>query len=364
MKIVIAGGGTGGHLFPALAVAEVLQERGDEVVILISEKEIDALAVKDRTEFRYEKLPGIGMPKIFSPAILGFLRRFNQGLSPCRALYKKFRPDAVLGMGGFTSTAPILAAKLRKIPAFLHESNAIPGKANRLNAKMVNTVFLGFGECARHFPNAKTEVTGTPIRKTLAERVPRARALEAFGLQEGRKTLLVMGGSQGAHGINEAVIKALPLIKELPVQVIHLSGMQDEQPVLANYRRENIPAYVAGFCHQMENAYGAADFAIARSGAASVSELSHFGIPSLLIPYPEAADNHQALNAEIFEKAGAATVLNQADTTAGKLAEKVRWFLADPARLGAMSEASLRLAPRDAARRVVEAIVKNLAGRN
>jgi len=356
MKIVIAGGGTGGHLFPALAVAEVLQERGDEVVIFISEKEVDALATKDRTEFRYEKLPGIGMPKVFSPAILGFLRRFNQSLSPCRALYKKFQPDAVLGMGGFTSTAPILAGKLRKIPTFLHESNAIAGKANRLNARMVDTVFLGLGECAKYFPNSKCEVTGTPIRKTLAQRVSRERALETFGLQEDRKTLLVMGGSQGAHGINEAVIKALPMIKELPLQVIHLAGMQDEQLVVANYRREGVPAYVSGFCHQMENAYSVADFAIARSGAASVSELSHFGIPSLLIPFPQAADNHQALNAEIFEKAGAAAVLKQADTTAETLAEKVRWFLAEPARLGKMSEACLRLAPRDAARRVVEAI--------
>ena len=360
MKIVIAGGGTGGHLFPALAVAEILQERGDEVVILISEKEIDALATKDRTEFRYEKLPGIGMPKIFSPAIPGFLKRFNQGLSLCRALYKKFQPEAVLGMGGFTSTAPILAGRLRKIPAFLHESNAIPGKANRLNARMVKTVFLGFGECAPHFPNSKCEVTGTPIRKALSQRVPREVALEAFGLQEGRKTLLVMGGSQGAHGINEALIKALPLIKELPLQVIHLAGLQDEQPVLANYRREGIPAYVSGFCHQMENAYSAADFAIARSGAASVSELSHFGIPSLLIPFPQAADDHQALNAKIFEKAGAASVLSQEETTAETLAEKVRWFLAEPGRLSTMSDCCLRLAPRDAARRVVEAIGKNL----
>jgi len=360
MKIVIAGGGTGGHLFPALAVAEVLQERGDEVVIFISEKEVDALATKEHTEFRYEKLPGVGMPKLFSPAILGFIRRFNQSLSPCRALYKKFEPDAVLGMGGFTSTAPILAGRLRKIPTFLHESNAIPGKANRLNARMVDSVFLGFGECAKYFPNSKCEVTGTPIRKTLAQRIPRAQALEAFGLQEGLKTLLVVGGSQGAHGINEAVIKALPMIKELPVQVIHLAGPQDEQLMVANYRREGVPAYISGFCHQMENAYSAADFAIARSGAASVSELSHFGIPSLLIPFPQAADNHQALNAEIFEKAGAAAVLMQADTTPETLAEKVRWFLAEPARLGKMSEASLRLAPREAARRVVEAIENHL----
>jgi len=360
LKIVIAGGGTGGHLFPALAVAEVLQDRGDEVMIFISEKEVDALATKDRTEFRYEKLPGIGMPRIFSPAIFGFLKRFNQSLSPCRALYRKFQPDAVLGMGGFTSTAPILAGRLRGLPTFLHESNAIPGKANRLNAKMVNTVFLGFQDCARFFPKVKCEVTGTPIRKTLTRRTPKEEALAGFGLQPGRTTLLIMGGSQGAHGINEAIIKALPELGKLPLQIIHLTGAREEQLMLANYRREGIPAYVSGFCHQMENAYSAADFSIARSGAASVSELSHFGIPSLLIPYPEAADNHQALNAQIFERAGAAVILDQSSTTGATLVEKVRWFLEKPGRIDSMSQNCLKLAPQNAALRVVEMMERNL----
>src|SRR5207302_5606157 len=124
-----------------------------------------------------------------------------------------------------------------------------------------------------------------------------------------RKTLLVMGGSQGAHGINEAVVKALPLLKNLPLQIIHLTGAQDEQPVSANYRRESFPAHAAAFCHRMEEAYSAADLAISRSGAASLAELSHFGLPSLLIPYPHAAENHQALNAEIFVRNGAATIM-------------------------------------------------------
>ena len=148
------------------------------------------------------------MPRLFSPAIFGFLKRFNDSLAPCRALYRKFQPHAVLGMGGFTSTAPILAGRMRKIPTFVHESNAIPGKANRLNARMTDAVLLGFEDCARYFPKSRCQVTGTPIRKSLARRVPREEALAAFGLQPDRKTLLVMGGSQGAHGINEAAIKA------------------------------------------------------------------------------------------------------------------------------------------------------------
>ena len=361
MRFVIAGGGTGGHLFPALAVGEVLLDRGHEVIIFISEKDIDALATKDRTEFRFEKLPGIGMPKLFSPAILGFLKRFNDGLAPCRALYRKFQPHAVLGMGGFTSTAPILAGRMRKIPTFVHESNAIPGKANRLNAKMTNAVLLGFEDCARYFPNSRCQVTGTPIRKSLTRRVPREEALAAFGLQPDRKTLLVMGGSQGAHGINEAAIKALPLLKEIPFQVIHLTGPNDEQVAAANYRREDIPAHVAAFCHQMELAYSAADLALSRSGAASLSELSYFGIPSILIPYPFAAENHQSLNAAIFSRKGAAVVIEEGQVSVEIFAREIGSLLRDANRLDSMSRAASALAPADAAACVADT-VEQVAG--
>ena len=356
MKFVIAGGGTGGHLFPALAVGEVLLERGHEVIVFISEKDVDALATKDRTEFRFEKLPSIGMPKLFSPAILGFLKRFNDSLSPCRRLYRKFQPDAVLGMGGFTSTAPILAGRMRKIPTFVHESNAIPGKANRLNARMTDAVLLGFEDCARYFPKSRHQVTGTPIRKSLAQRVPREEALAAFGLSPERKTLLVMGGSQGAHGINEAAIKAMPLLKELPLQVIHLTGANDEQVAAANYRREEIPAHVAAFCHQMELAYSAADVALSRSGAASLSELSHFGIPSLLIPYPFAAENHQALNAAIFAREGAAVVVEQGQVSVETFAREIGALLRDEGRLEKMSQCARALAPKNAAECVADTV--------
>src|SRR5882757_6544932 len=140
MKFAIAAGGTGGHLFPGLAVGEVLLARGHEVMLLISEKEIDAVATQGREEFRIEKLAGIAMPKIYSPAILGFAWRFWKGLRRCKALFREWKPAAVLGMGGFTSTAPILAGRSCKVPTFVHESNAIPGRANRLNARHVTKV--------------------------------------------------------------------------------------------------------------------------------------------------------------------------------------------------------------------------------
>lgn len=358
MRFVIAAGGTGGHLFPGLAVGEVLLARGHEVMLLISEKEIDTVATQGRNEFRIEKLAGIGMPRLFSPAVIGFAWRFWKGLRRCKALFREWQPAAVLGMGGFTSTAPILAGRSRKVPTFLHESNAIPGRANRLNARYVTEVLLGFEECRRHFPKAKCEVTGTPIRGALLRPVDKLAALTRFGLQPGRTTLLVMGGSQGARGINTAVSKALPKLKSLSWQAIHLAGAQDESATRAAYEKEGVPAAVAAFQHRMEEAYGASDFAIARSGAASLTELSHFGLPAILIPYPFAADDHQTANARIFENANAGVLVQECDATPDVLAGKIAAFIQDPARLSAMSQRSRQLAPADAAERVADAMWK------
>ena len=348
MNTVIACGGTGGHLFPGLAVAEVLRARGHEVMLFISEKEIDSLAVAGRDEFRFEKLPTIGLPSPFSPAILGFVRRFNESLSLCRAIYRKFKPQVVLGMGGFTSTAPVLAGKMRGVPTFIHESNAIPGKANRMTARMVRAVLLGFKECAQFFPKVKTEVTGTPIRDWSSSRIDRQnRAATSLDCATIYRTLLVMGGSQGASGINQAMIKSLPALQDIPLQVIHLSGARDERLVADNYQREKIPAYVAAFHHQMEEVYSAADFAVARSGAASLAELAAFALPAILIPFPYAAEDHQTRNAEIFAQAEAAIVLKESELAGDLLARKIRELVSDPTKLQRMSENSARGSRRE-----------------
>jgi UDP-N-acetylglucosamine--N-acetylmuramyl-(pentapeptide) pyrophosphoryl-undecaprenol N-acetylglucosamine transferase len=359
MRFVIAAGGTGGHLFPGLAVGEILLARGHEVMLLTSEKEIDAVATQGRKDFRVERLAGVGMPKLFSPAIVGFVLRFWKGLRRCKALFREWQPAAVLGMGGFTSTAPILAGRSRKVPTFVHESNAIPGRANRLNARFVTKVLLGFAECARHFPNADCEVTGTPLRASLTGPVDKTSALAAFGLKPGRTTMLVMGGSQGAHGLNAAVGNATPKLKACSWQVIHLAGAQDEQAMRATYEREKIPAAVAAFHHRMEEAYGASDFAVARSGAASLAELSHFGLPAILIPYPFAADDHQTANARIFENAGAGVLMQESDATPDALAGRIAALIADPARTAAMSDRSRALAPENAAERVANVVLQS-----
>lgn len=357
MNAVIACGGTGGHLFPGIAVAEVLRDRGHEVMLLVSEKEIDTLALSGRTNFRFEKLPTVGLPSPFSPAILGFIHRFYESLSLCRSIYRKFKPQVVLGMGGFTSTAPVLAGRMRGISTFIHESNAIPGKANRLTARMVRAVMLGFKECAPFFPKARTEVTGTPIRTELKP-LDRQVGRQKLGLRGDLPTLLVMGGSQGASGINQAIIKSLPFLQGVPLQVIHLSGARDERLVADNYRREKIPAYIAAFHHRMEEIYSAADLLVARAGAASLAEFAAFSLPGILIPFPYAADDHQTRNAEIYSRAQAAILVKESEISGELLARKIRELIDNPERIRQMSANCSQLAPKNAAGLMVTTMEK------
>ncbi len=357
MRFVIAAGGTGGHLFPGLAVGEVLRARGHEVMLLISEKEIDAVATKGRTEFRIEKVAGEGLQSKSPLALFRFWRKLQLAKKQCARLYDDWKPAAVLGMGGFTCFAPIVTGRKRGLPTFVHESNAIPGRANRWNARYVTRVLLGFEDCRKHFPKAQCEVVGTPVRNALREPIDRAQALAAFGFSPGFKTLLVMGGSQGASGINRRMAEALPRLAGR-VQVIHLTGKGDEASMQEAYKAAGIPAHVAAFHHAMQEAYGAADLSIARSGAASLTELSYFGVPALLIPYPFAADDHQTANAQIFDRAGAGVLVKESEATGEILAGKILELLDAPERLAAMAQHARKLAPGDSAERVADTILR------
>lgn len=353
MKFAIACGGTGGHLFPGLAVAEVLRGQGHDVLLFVSEKEVDARALRAYPDLPSEKLPSIGLPPVFSPAMVTFLRRLRESLKKCGRVYDANRPDAVLGMGGFTSIAPLIAAWRRGIPAYLHESNAIPGKANRLAARFCRAVLLGFGECAPHFGRRATRVTGTPIRQELTQNVPsRGEARRKLGLASDRTTLLVMGGSQGAAGINALLGKAAPHLAGADLQVIHLTGQREADAVRGAYESAGVPCVVLPFCDRMQEVYPAADLAVSRAGAASLGELSWFGLPAVLIPYPYAAEDHQRLNAEIYSADGAARVVGEKETTAESLAPLLRSLLESRETLETMASAARTLAPREAAERV------------
>lgn len=359
MKIMIACGGTGGHLFPGLAVAEKLRSGGHEVLLLVSEKAIDQRALRAFPDMPCEALPSVGLPSLLSLDALKFAGRMFSSFRRCIVLCRQFSPDAVLGMGGFTSIAPLAAAWRRGIPGYLHESNAIPGKANRLGVRFCRSVLLGFADCARFFPGRTVHVTGTPIRSDLTADVPsRTRARRVLGLDEDKPTLLVMGGSQGAAGINTLMADAIPHLHGMGMQVVHLSGERDAGSLRAAYDAAELGAVVLPFCDRMQDVYAAADLVVSRSGAASLAELAWFGLPAILIPYPHAAEDHQTLNAQVHERAGAARLLPEAEATGESLAALLKPLLPPAAVWESMAAAAKSLAPRDAAEKVAGVVTE------
>jgi len=355
LKIVIACGGTGGHLFPGIAVAEELQDRGHEVLCLISQKEVDALATRGYDHLRFETVPAVGMPRLLSPAGVRFLIRFWKTVRRCRTLLDDFRADAVMGMGGFTSMPPVLAGK-RRAKTFVHESNAFPGKANRFTARFCDVVLLGFEECAQHFPGRRTEIVGTPVRKDLRGGTDKAGARKKFGLDPGRKTLLVMGGSQGARGVNQAVCDALPHLDAGEIQILHLTGVGEHDTVQRAYKDCLLAHHVAPFCPEMGAAYTAADLVVSRAGASSLAELAFFRIPAILVPYPFAADDHQMRNGEVFSKKKAVLLIEEKHLTGKSLSKMINDLLASPDCLKGLSDNLAPFAPEGAAGRIGEMI--------
>lgn len=320
--IAIACGGTGGHLFPGLAVAQQLQERGCDVALLISPKEVDQQAVKSVLGMEIFTLPAVGLQ---NKNYFSFAKNFWNSFRAARNFFKQRQPTAVLAMGGFTSAPPIFAAKLSGAKTFLHESNTIPGRANRLLARFVNTAFIGFPETAARLRAKKTLVTGTPVRPQFQIR-PAAECRAALGLDANRPTILIVGGSQGARGLNELVLSALPLLKDRDWQFLHLTGATDFEKVKSAYAANGIKAVVKPFLAEIELALGAATACISRSGASSLAEMAAMRLPALLVPLPTAADNHQFFNALALEKTGAAKMVEQKsapEKTAALLAEIV-----------------------------------------
>jgi UDP-N-acetylglucosamine--N-acetylmuramyl-(pentapeptide) pyrophosphoryl-undecaprenol N-acetylglucosamine transferase len=356
--VVIACGGTGGHLFPGIAVAETLRERGHESLLLISEKQIDALATEGYGHLQFERLRTEAMPSPLSLKFPGFLIKVARSTLRCRKLIKDFGASAVLGMGGFTSTAPLLAGRLTGRRTFIHESNAIPGRANRLNAKFSDTVLVGFEACGKLFPSGKVATVGTPLRPTLVDRPDRAAALRHFGMDGDSEVpvLLVMGGSQGARGINRLVIESLPALTSAGVRVLHISGLPDQEEVAAAYEGVAGDHAVLPFCADIQMAYAAATMAICRSGASTLAELAHFGLPAILIPYPFAADDHQTRNAEIFSTDGSALLWRQDDLEADSFATRLVELLTDKEQLARMGSAMKKHSPVEASERVCDAI--------
>jgi len=308
LKVAIACGGTGGHLFPGLAVADQLLTHGTAVTLMVSPKEVDQLAVKNVSGITIVTLPSVGLT---GRRWLGFLIGFVQSYRCARKFFAEQPPDAVLAMGGFTSAPPILAARRYRAATFLHESNTIPGRANRWLSRMVQGAFIGFPGAAARLHTRRISVTGTPVRANFQPREP-GMCRRALGLDPDRAVALVMGGSQGAHAINNLIIDSMPLLRQYRQwQWLHLAGTSDVKTVSEAYRRAGLEAKVHPFLAEMELALVAATAAVSRAGASSMAELAALQLPAVLIPFPAAIDNHQFFNARAFEQSGAARLLDQ-----------------------------------------------------
>jgi len=355
-RFVITGGGTGGHVTPALALGEAIVDRGDEVLFVGSRRGLESRLVPD-AGFELRVLPSEQvMGRNLAGRLRGALSILRSVGSALRILWQ-YQPDAVISVGGYAAMPTALAAWLLRRPLFLVEPNAIPGRVNRLTARFARCVFVGF-ESARGFLPRKTEslCLGVPLRRAL---------YRAFAAREPARVpskpfhVFVFGGSQGARQLNENVPEALARLAKGSIEVFHQTGEADRSAVAARYAELGIEATVVAFEREMPKRYAWADLAICRAGALTVAELACAGVASILVPFPHAVDDHQTGNAKFLSARGAAILLPQTELSAPRLADLLRGLTRE--RLLAMAQRAREAARPDASARVAdvcEAIAK------
>jgi len=359
MRAILAGGGTGGHVIPALAIANQLKKDYNAECLFIG----TARGIENRL------VPAAGFPlqlvRVGALKNVSLTTRLKTAFDLPRALWdasrmlNEFAPDVVIGVGGYASGPAMLSAVIKHIPTLAFEPNVVPGFANRMVAKFVSGAAVHFEETAKYFRHG--EVTGVPVRQAFFEISPK---------RGGTPTLLVFGGSQGARAINEAMIRCLPVLKrEAPgIHIIHQTGDRDYNDALAAYQKLTAAAPAAGFTFEifkfiedMPAAFARADLVVCRSGASTVAEIAAAGKPAVFVPFPRAADDHQRVNAEALAKHGAAVVVEESKLEGVWLAETIATLLQDQRRLHQMSQAARNLSHPNAARDIA-AMAAKVAG--
>lgn len=359
-KIIIAGGGTGGHIFPAVAVANALKKIDDSITILF-------VGAKGKMEM--EKVPQAGY-EIKGLDIAGFNRssllknislpfKVLNSFFQVRKIFAEFKPDAVFGVGGYSSFPVLRLAQAKGIPTFLHESNAFAGKSNILLGKKAKKVFVATDGMNRFFPAQKIVITGNPVRSNISlNTLSSSDAKHSFGLDAGKMTVFAMGGSLGAKSINEAVDAGLQKIVGDDLQLIWQTGKPyAEQAKAATANKTGV--WTNDFISTMENAYAAADIVISRSGAMSVAELCIAGKPVVFVPYPFAAEDHQTANAKALVDKGAALMIKDSETKE-KLVQELIELAKDEEKRNTLSTNIKKLAIKDADLQIAKLIVENI----
>ena len=361
MKLIVAGGGTGGHLFPGIAVAEEFLSRNtaNQVLFVGSERGIEARAIP-KLGYRLELISAAGVRGKGSIAKLKAFIMLLNGYAQSRKILRQFQPDLVLGVGGYASLPMVLAANGMGIPRYIHEQNALPGMSNKVLSKIANRVFISLEESAQFFPKNSTLLTGNPLRKQILDMLTTEAAPQDTG---GRFNLFIFGGSQGARALNLALPQAVAQLspeERNQLAIIHQTGEADLQQVQAAYRAIDCTADVRPFIDDMATAYQSADLIVCRAGATTIAEVTALGKACLFVPFPHATDDHQRKNAEALLKKGACELLLEQEIGKGSLAGAISRLMQNYDELKQIGTRAGELARIDAAQVIVDDMLKGL----
>jgi UDP-N-acetylglucosamine--N-acetylmuramyl-(pentapeptide) pyrophosphoryl-undecaprenol N-acetylglucosamine transferase len=354
-RIVFAGGGTGGHLFPGIAIAEAFIKRNPENrVIFISTGKPFEVSVLEEKKFQLKTITAEGIKGRGIVRQIISISKIPKGLFESMFILKNFRPHLVIGVGGYSAGPVVLGAWLMGIKIVLHEQNILPGITNRILSYLADRIYVSFKDTKGNFNPRKVCVTGNPVRNEVLCFGMKETAFSG-SVQDKLFTIFVIGGSQGAHSINMAVVDALKFLKEKDAFFfIHQTGAADEEEVKNAYREDGITGTVKSFFNDMGQQYRNADLVICRAGATTVAELTAIGKGALLIPYPFAADDHQVLNAKILSDAGAAEIILQKELSGRSLARKIEYYASNYKALSNMALMAKKLGRTDAAEAIVD----------
>jgi UDP-N-acetylglucosamine--N-acetylmuramyl-(pentapeptide) pyrophosphoryl-undecaprenol N-acetylglucosamine transferase len=352
--IVMAGGGTGGHVMPLLAVARELEADGHHSVFIGTPRGFEAKLVPP-AGFTLEFIVIGGLNRVGVMRTLRSLLQLPLSVRRSIQLLEKYRPSAVFSLGGYAAGPVVLAALRKRIPLIVMEPNAMPGLTNRRIGRFVRRALLNFPEAARFFPPGKSEITGLPVRPEFFKIPPKVR--------EAKLTILITGGSQGSRTLNEAARASWSYFREarFPVRLIHQTGNLAYSALAPRFAESGIEGEVSAFIDDMPTAFARADLVICRSGAGAMGELAAAGKPSILVPFPHASDQHQLRNAEAFQKAGAAVLILDHEMDGGRLFEEVEKLRTRPELLHRMGERARAFAHPDAARRAANVLEETIA---
>jgi UDP-N-acetylglucosamine--N-acetylmuramyl-(pentapeptide) pyrophosphoryl-undecaprenol N-acetylglucosamine transferase len=356
LRIVIAGGGTGGHLYPGLALADTFRAiRPETEIVFIGTKQGLEARVVPESGYQLVFIPVRGLLRKITLQNLLFPFRLAISILKCLRFFRQFRPHLMIGTGGFTSGPALMAAKIMRIPRVIEEQNSYPGVANRRVGQKVDAVFLTFENAKKYFTGQKNIfVYGNPIRSALGG-FSRRESCRYFGLDERKKTVLIFGGSQGAKRLNEIVHDALSdLLKLQSVQVIWIVGPS----WFEHWKNSKIAAAknlkILPYVEAMGKAFAVTDLAVCRAGATTISELVTCGIPAIYVPFPFATGDHQTANAKAVVEVGGGELIHQKELTAEVLLERLKPLILDDTKLGEMSRAAKKLSMQDAAERIAK----------